>query len=376
MDYGFAPGGTDFDLAARDYLEWRPASEAVVPANPSVQSFVSTLKTSSSIVRPVGDLGIGCHGREVGLLEIQLEDGSASRRTEWEEADRAVGTKSVGIDPTVLNPRPQSGGSPVPARFRIVGCIVGHPQARPFLERLKAALGGAVTIVAARHDDSLRRLDNLGLDGIFRFLIYAFQITTAVPLEGQLDAILAFDAKKFRFLDNSLVPRSVWERIIPTDVGIDSPGVRSRMRRLDLDPQVGPLVSLNQQGAEQYEWSLDTIGPFKTAAPSGNLASSAQRRAFMATQMRNHPLMKEGHAFPLFRRWGYPSFDAFMDGLDWMDKPGDRQKWTGFRNVHTVRVPITFPVNSDKVLYDFVSRTGSPSHLGLIDSDTRLFTTV
>lgn len=374
MDYGFVPGGTEADLVVGDYLRWRGVSFPPVPYF-TVESFIDVLETSNLVQRPVNDLAIGCHGHQIGLMQIQL-DSASPEMTGWEDATRASTTLSVAIPTPVLEPRPVIFGVPVQARVRLVACDVG--SARPFVAQLKDAFGGAVLVTATAHIESMVYVKGYHqLDGVLRFLSYNFRITRPTRFADKPVAVEAFHKLERRYIDNSLVPRSVWERLIPDDVGSRDFGEVRRFRALDIDPPLAgvPPCPRMPLSTEIFEFTTESIGPFTVSPPPFDLLTWQERSAFMAAHLRVQSNMQPSHPFPVFKRWGYETFDAFMDGLEW-DTTGDRSKWTGFRYVYTVRQPVTLPANSNTVLFDFVSRSGSPTHLGLAESDPLLFTTV
>src|SRR5262249_37643722 len=152
MDYYFAPGGTSFDRDVAKYLSLR-AQSVLLPAPPNdVASFIVAINTSASVQRPIGSLGIGCHGHPYGILEIPL-DSSSGTQSDINDVTRVEGSHALEISNSALFPRPidPTTHAPLNAVFRIVGCSVG--AARPFLQHLKKALGDMPIIVATTHED-------------------------------------------------------------------------------------------------------------------------------------------------------------------------------------------------------------------------------
>jgi hypothetical protein len=386
MDIGFVPGGTSFDNDARRYLSQRPSSVVIQPAAGTIESFISELKTSTTVQRPVGNLGIGCHGHPQGVLEIRLDSGSG-KHAYFDDVDKAVTSGTITISTSVLEPRPVVDGSPVAAKFRIVGCSIG--AAVPYLVRLKAALGGKVKVVATPHEDLM--VGTLTINGVavvIRMLEYDFRIFTPMGLSfegeaiGQAGVIDLFAAKYPSWFDGVPIPKEFWKKMVPADV----------FANVDDDPKTGKIVTgvglefnpaINgvknfgiEFSANIWQHKLEKVGPYTVTPPSQNLASSTQRREFIRGKIKNRPEFAAGHLFPLHKQLGYNSYDEFIDGHDWIAPGSAPDQWRGYRDLYRVQTPITSPGGSNKPLYDVVSNSSSVGRIGLDETDARLFITV
>lgn len=375
MDYGFAPGGTKFDKIVRDYLRFRPASTMLQPAAGTVASFISELGTSTAVTRPVGTLSIGCHGHPYGLLEIPL-DATSTTRTSFADVQRVATSGAMEIPAPVLHPRPiiggGGGGFPQPAVFRIVGCSIG--AALPFLRQLKKALGVSVVVVATPHEDAEVKLNINGKDGVLRMLVYDFRLSDPIALEGPADIVEAFHNKHLTFFDGAPVPREFWKARVPNEI-YNGKGRKAETANIRFKPAIDGVTTL-PLAMEWWEWKWESVGPFPVTPPATNLASTDQRRSFMRDAIRSRAEFAAGHLFPLHAQRGYASYDAFIDGHDWLNAPGETKLWMGYRNLYRVGSPIDDPPSSGNLLYDWADSTSTHTRLGLDETDARLFTII
>jgi len=374
MDYAFAPGGTKFDKLVAKYLSLRPQTTLLTPATLNVAAFVSMINTDASVQRPVGTLSIGCHGHSYGLLEIFLDSTSAGKYSDINDVLRTETSHALELTTAALFPRPIDPITLVPSLpiFRIVGCSVG--AARKFLEHLRKALGNVVNVVATPHEDGQLAFTVVSgskvADGVLRLLTYDFRVNTPIVLEGQEDVVEAFDKKHLTFIDGKPIPRSFWKERVPSD-----PFGTTRVEKpvnLMFNPKINGSPSL-QPNLKCFEFKWEPVGPWKVAKPTGPVQTTTQRREFMRGQIKNKPEFATSHPFPLYEQRGFTSFDAFMDGHDWLESPKLEGFWTGYRCVYSVGAPITIPSDSDELPYDWVDTTNTSTHFGLSEFDNRLF---
>jgi hypothetical protein len=363
MDYAFVPGGTTFEVSARAYLRWRSPCAIVNTGDVTLASFVDALSNSSSVNRPVNDLGIGCHGSEYGLLQMQLDSQSPALAT----VDDVMAVESRGtvtLPSAVLDPRPIVLGVPLAAYVRIVGCGIG--AAKPFLERLKAALGGHVLIIGTRHFDVFQSITVGGaVQSVVRFFLYNFAVTTPTPFERKDDVVEAFHKKEFEWYDGTRVPQRAWEARVPRDVV--ALGFKSTRFSADL-PEGYELPPF-----DGWDHSVEPVGPFTMMIPTNPFLTEAARRSFIRAEIKSRPEFAANHPFPLHKQRGYASFDAFVDGYDWLEQPNASGAWMGYRHVYLIQTPIFESADAKKMLHDSLSPNAATNKIGLLETDTRLF---
>jgi hypothetical protein len=368
MDYGFAPGGTRFDVAARNYFDWRTGSNSVFALDPTIESYVMELTTSAFVNRPVGNLGIGCHGHWTGFLDISL-DSTSGPRAMFEQVVRADIGGTIRIPSTALDPRPTFGGLPVKAIFRIIGCEIG--VAEPYLAKLRDALGD-VMIIATQHIDSVNPAELGDVKGLLRMLIYDFRVLRANALATKAEVVQAFVDAKHKWYDGTDVPRKIWEEDVPT--GVTSVGEVAKPQPIELSPPFN-WQKYTAPPARVWMHEHEPVGPFPVIPPT-LMSPSPASRAFMRQQLIGLPSMQLVHFFPLYKQRGYASFDDFMDGYEWMPINKAGALWAGFRHVYHVRRVITEAANSLIFLHEFVTPSGADQRLGLPETDPRYFTIV
>jgi hypothetical protein len=333
MDYAFAPGGTGFDKVVAKYLRLRPQTQVLTPATNDVAAFISMVNTDASVQRPVGQLSIGCHGLPYGLLQIQL-DPSSGTLSDINDVTRDETSHVLELPVATLFPRPIDPTTNLPSLpvLRIVGCSVG--AAKPFLTHLRKALGNTIVVVATQHEDAeiALKIESGGVaaDGVLRLLVYAFTVITPIILEGQEDVVEAFDNKHLTFIDGKAIPRSFWKARIPTDPFNTTK--TSTNANVVFDPKINGAPSM-PLATDRFEFVWEPVGPWKVGKPTGPVQTTTQRREFMRGQIKSKPEFASGHPFPLHEARGYPTFDAFMDGYDWLESPKLADHWTGYRCV-------------------------------------------
>lgn len=379
MNYAFSAGGMSVDVEIRNYLDWRPASEIVNTPDLTLQAFVDALKTSGFVQRPVENLAIGCHGHAVGLLQLKL-DAAAPDRAFFADVQAVANRGTVNIPPAVLDPRPVVLGVPQAAVLRIIGCEIG--QARPYLDKLKTALGGHVVLIASKHIESLMALKRE--NGMLRFLKYNFTAKSPEPFQDKNLLIDAFANNNPAWFDGTAIPRGYWEFMVSSD--LDTIGVSDSMTWIGLNPPIGTQKGL-LLNATRWAHVTEGVGEFAVAQfadPALRLHTSASRREFARQALQADPAFAAGHPFPLHKQRGFASYNAFIDGFEWNPNLDNMQVWAGTRHVYIVGTPITktpltvTPTNqtSYDIIYDFVTSTGTGGHTGLSETDPNLVTIV
>ena len=343
------------------------------PATQNVAAFVAMVNADASVQRPVGTLSIGCHGHPYGILEIPL-DSSSGQNSYINDVTRVETSHALEITTAATFPRPLDPifHFPIPPIFRIVGCSIG--AARPFLTHLRKALGNIFIIVATQHEDAQKRLtitrDGIPAEGVWRFLVYDFRVNTPDFLEGKEDIVEAFDNKHLTFVDGKPIPRSFWKERIPTDV-FELTRTSSNVN-IVLNPKINGVSEL-QPDSNRWEHIWEPVGPWKITPPAHNLPTTTERREFMRDQIRTRPEFAAGHPFPLHEQRRYATYDAFIDGYDWLAEPKSDDHWAGHRNVYRVGAAITIPSDGNVLAYDWVDTTNTFTHFGLSETNDRLF---
>jgi hypothetical protein len=374
MDYGFAPGGTGFDLLVAKYIRLRPHTVLLKPATNDVAAFVKMVNSDGSVQRPVGPLSIGCHGHSYGTLQIQLDSSSGTLST-IDDVTRVEASHALELAPTTLFPPPLDPVTHVPAlpTFRIIGCSIG--AARPFVTHLRQALG-PIVVVATRHEDAEAALkienvtSGVTVSGVLRFLVYEFRVNSLLPLQKSADVVDAFKNKHPTFVDGKPIPLLFWTARVPPNVL--KLGTTKDAANLTFNPTINGVPSMPLE-SERWEHLSESVGPWGVTLPAVIPKTATERREFMRVQIKTKPEFAASHPFPLHQQRGFATYDAFIDGHDWLSPPGSPNFWSGNRHVYRVGAAVTLPSDGNELPYDWVDTTNTATHFGLSEFDDRLF---
>jgi hypothetical protein len=378
VDYAFAPGPTPFDQLMARLLDDRPTTDLMPASLGTVERFVDELETLSSVVKPVDSMFVASHANDSGQLKIQIDSTQKDVFADFETLEKAVTSGSIKIPP-VLRTLPD--GSPHPGtRVRIRGCRVG--RAALFMEKLKEALGGEVTVTAPRHfhvvyPDTYPN----GFEGMFEWLDYDFAIHSKTKLT-RAQIIAALKAKQFDFYDGTKVPDAKWGGWVPKD---PSKTKRRIPMTLILGTTVGPKSSTEIFVKDAREWRHN-VPKLYTARITGLPAEPPTKAAKLAKvreALETLDMMGPLHEFPFWERYGYVDFDDFFNGVTWSvnwDKKAKRLTGTARRHEYHALLPITTRTATDPdrgdLIFNYFPHGGTgPEVSSLRDDDAFLFYT-
>jgi hypothetical protein len=380
MHYAFAPGATPYDIQSRHLLDDRPGTVLVsVDSVKHVEDFLGHLDTTAAIVKPLGgDLFLGSHGNHGGWLQIDL-DGTKPVDTNYEVLEAAVASGSVVV-PFNLDHNPDGSDSPISIHIR--GCRIGI--AEPFVDKLKEVFGGDSTVTAPKHFHVLFPPTYPNKNkGLFEYLAYSFHLVRRDPFAKKDDAVAAFKAESFTYIDGSAVPEGRWDAWIPTDVNKTRQAWSAAM---PLGQKVGGVKVLTDATGREYRHDIKTL-PFTvrdlTAFPPEN-----QRLDTLRATIAPHPMFAATHPFPIQARFGHATADELIDGMTWAftwDKPN--MVCVGTQHEYAVIVPVIEPapdpadkppvLPSGNLLFNFYPHPGTAGAVveKMPTTDGRLFYT-
>jgi hypothetical protein len=422
MDYGAAPGNDQAMVWVRNFFAHRKDTSLVERNTTITPKAIATLEDfvrhiNLEVTRPpaVGSLLIGSHASSSGRLTLPLyrdpdQNMSPVAPTDYDLLQKGMSDIRITLklDPSVF------GTPPVGTHyFHIKGCNLG--KAIPFLTRLKAALGGGVTVTAAKHFYGITATVKLRKEtfGIFEFLCYEFPVVSPTPMANSDALIDAFKSAAqanpadYSYVNGTPVPSANWAAWVPKHTkpmkGKADVPMRDGSKKMilgKLKTPIGVIESLAdimdplkqrreaqlskvpfhlRIRTEDFSWSLTY--PNKASVPSDEGA----RRNALKVNMSGSAKFTDP-TFPIHKRWGYQDFDAFYAGFTWtkpnvsFDKKAN--KWVlamkGTRYRYTAIVPITNPnatnINPfvDGVLTNFHADAASTqtSHIELPEPGT------
>lgn len=372
MDYAFAPGSTLQGGLSRRLFRRRIQTTLINRAQnrSTVRQFTNHVSTHGSIVRPIGDLLIGAHATDDGsFLFIPMFPGQRGP-TDFETLKKTISNSvhAIAIPDATIG---HTSGDPITHSFHIKGCNIG--KARPFLVKLKEALGDHVNVTAPKHFHYIFWISNYG---VWEAMEYEFQIVRPSPFPTRAAAVSTFQNEpNFTRIDGSGIPDADWESWVPSSITSTSNVVEN----INLGVSIGSRTTIPVERGFSYRppspksnYVYSIAYPNSPSVPSGNAA----RLAALQTELIADPIFDSTHEFPDNKRWGYDSIAEFINGYDWLfRKHGRKLRCIGRRHSYTLIVPIVDPA-SGNLIFNFHPNTGS-SHAaitsGLSETDARFF---
>jgi hypothetical protein len=393
-DYVFANANPadDYERYVIRYLQLHPQTEVLSgPTVESLTSFVKALAHDERLTHPIRHLIIASHASSSGLLALKLDAATSAQIINYEALETAAAGKQLEIDPQLLEPRPRDANNNViPAQVHIKGCSIGHPNALPFLQLLKKALGGKVGVTAPRFFHSLkpvtltkrrgRRVISRSLVELWEFFSYDFTLYRTSPLRNKADAVAAFETAfktdpNAQRIDGVPVPKADWERWLPGTL----PPANGQPAAFEL-PVVSSLsTKANTAGVRLWYQTTSFLSQqwhkIPLASDPGTDANRKQeiKRQAPAFEKRLSP----AHPFPLYARMGFKTLDAYFDSYDWQFKYDAQNKelsFSGTRHEYTLLAPVVNPANNELYMNLFPV-SGTPT-IKITEGDTRFFTSI
>lgn len=374
MDYSFAPGNTGQDRRARQMFTRRP-NTTLINANRhrnTVKQFVDHIASNGGIAKPIEDHLLASHASSQGFLFVSLFPGQRGP-SQFETIESTIGNAARSIeiaDATIGYTSP-----PITKNFHIKGCNIG--KARPFLVKLKEALGDHVHVTAPKHFHYLNRRNRLG---VFEGMAYEFNINRNAPFNSKADVLAAFQAGGFTRIDGSPVPNADWNSWLPQRLARGQLRRRRRLRRA-LRVNLGMAIVNTRTLSFPIGFRVTpnrftyTIGfPNAGSVPNGNAA----RQTALENALNADPTFDNTHDFPVYERWGYNSIANFIAGYNWrFVKQGKNLICRGLRYEYTVLPPV-LDLNTGNLIFNFYPNNGlaqPPILNGLVETDNRFFET-
>ena len=235
MDYGFAPGVSDYDAYMRTFISYRTATTLVRPKRvTTVAGFFRHLDAApaANVPRPIGDMLIASHGNDLGWMKIDLVGGGA-KQTDYDEVMRVLSAPAVAarlVVPPALYTKPDGTNAAVTVLIR--GCRIG--QSEPFMRRLMELFGGVLPVSAPKH---LHMVYVLSSHGAFEYLSYGFQVGGPQPMNDRAQLLAAFRGAAFSYVGGNPVPDARWDDWIPAG------GFGRKKQRFDFPVALGQNIT-------------------------------------------------------------------------------------------------------------------------------------
>ncbi len=375
MEYAFVPGPSTYDAAARELFALRPNTQ-LVPQHPwtTVHDFLTVLGNGSALTPPVqyptGDLHVVSHGNDRAWMTLPL-DTTQLKETTFEVVQAAVASGSVHF-PAAVNQN---------VTLNIRGCQIGSSPV--FVDLLKQAFGGTVTVTAPRHFHAIGKIE----PGRIEYLLYGFTVVARDEFADKKALAQAFADKHLTYRDGTTaVPAARWPEWLPDDVSIgqrDRPVTYLRLGRKLFGNWRYPAPVEFWHATPTFSVPVPGLPQPPTDADKLTALRDALHRA--ATQQPGS-YYSPTHPFPIFKRFGYDTLDLMIDGMTWTYTwqpanpptiPSTTLYCVGTQHVYILRVPITdtSDLKTGKLIYNFFSSAAGPNVTELRTSDATLFYT-
>ncbi len=310
-DYAIVPGTTPFDLRIAKVLDAQKTTVVLKSAAlASIQAFIEGIGDSDEIKNPIRHLIIVGHANFDGHLKIPLYRLSQEAVT-YEDLEDAVNKKSLVVDMTLLQPRPREKGIAVPAQFLVLGCSIGAQK--PFMSKLKQALGGQMAVIAPNHF-----LVGAGLKrppGQLLYTAYNFVAVAPAKLKDKKAVIAAMHAKGYVRENGTPVPAGAWNKWLPPNPNYKP----DALFPLEMKNEVMlPVFKVKDNAPRRFILLIREF--FKggsTISLPRDTGKEADRKKAVKDDLLKHARYNATHPFPEYVRFGYQTMDEFMDGWDW-----------------------------------------------------------
>jgi hypothetical protein len=378
MDFGFAHGADTHINNLRGMFSRRPTTTLVnVRRVNAVQPLITHLNTTAAIAKPIGDILLGAHANDEGQLFMPMVPGqNGPTRFETLESTLTNPKLSILIPDALIGFVP---GNAIMHAVHIKGCNIGN--ARPFLVKLKEALGGNVKVTAPKFFHGATP----EAEGMFEYVGYQFALKRTKPFPKRPTALSEFDAAQFTLVDGSPVDAANWNALVPRNPNTDARGGQARSK---LGVTIGKRTTINTP--QQYRVATITFGPWTITYPPGAPVPKKKpdQVSDLEISLGGHPLFQSSHPFPQFTREGFANVIEFVSGYEWTCTPRGRTLvCVGTRLMYVIVMAVTDPttipasglIADGNIFFNFYPNVGSalPAQTtALRVNDPRFFTMV
>lgn len=343
-DYALVPGQTKYDTEMARLLDTRPETIRIKdPTYFDLARFVTRLDQSVEATHPIRNLLPASHANAEGYLWLRV--GSTVDRITYGALVKLVTSKAIVINDQMLEPRPIDAktGKPVPARFIIRGCRIGHQD--KFMRKLKEALGNKAPVAAPRHYHVATPIRKPV--GHIEYLGYAFELARPKPFKNRAALVAAMAGESFPRIDGkSTVPAKVWssKQWIPSNPHKITDQAKQEGEHALKAEATSPIDGRKTKLPRHYRYKIrKLLNQDNRVEVPGQSTKLADRTKAAREQLVKGQFFEEQTGFPVYERFGFKSIDEFMAAWEWRFKPRTKSKfvtYNAYRHEYRVVDPI------------------------------------
>ncbi len=398
-DYIYAPKIEDpkkkesYVERAATLLAWRGEEKEKIRLDAdTLVGFIRALSESPDIKFAIRNLDLVSHATANGLLFSRLDGTSADAKAiSYEDlalvqASPPEAQAKFRLQKEVVSPRPRSRDrSTSPLVLRVIGCTIGDPRARPFLDLLREVTGADV-VTAPKHFDDVAHVRA----GLLEFRLYPFVVIAAASITTRQQLEGLFREKTFQLITGQSVAKEQWDvwfkafgrlpsfELSPSRTKLGPEGTLEKNFRFNVATPSPKLSIASVEGQYVYyplTYLQDTI------SVRSYPASDEAKIALVQKELEKLPLWSPSHPrrYPAYTRYGFNSLADFLHALKWTFSPdGTRMSYEAVGHVYQLRIPIVDP-KSNRLFANFVPappqkgmmkpKVGPPEHIGIPDDD-------
>jgi hypothetical protein len=346
----------------------RRTNTRVVPlvGSESIRDFFRHLKSNNLTA---GDLLVGSHATNEGVLFIDLDSLRSGHPATFEDLEAVEQDRTMEI--------PAGVGSS-DTRFHVKGCRIGSDECRPYLTKLKSALGNPKQVTAPKFFHGLYPRNATGKDGIFEWMAHSYEVIAKTAFDTREKLVKAFQDRHFKRLDGTTpVEDADINRWVTTTLKL-KPVLEDKVYfpvPVKIVPAMGSVSAIDNFTGQCR--SLRDTFTFQNVPG----VSVPQNQTELKTALQGVDDLKSTHPYPIFTRMRFARFDDFFDGMDWVRQGND---WIGTHFVYTLVIPVMkivmppppppapppTPVEPNELIFNFYPPTGAPTMHFLEDNPT------
>ena len=348
VDYAFAPGTTDQDARLRLLLKARHDT-TLRATGTSIEDFLNDLNSSNL---QADDLVVGSHASDEGFLFLALDASHNRLPVSYEDLEAVDTSGSIHIPGGVRSPG---------TKFHFKGCTIGSDDSLPFLTLLKNALDNPAQVTAPKFFHGLYELTGVG---VFEFMGYNFKLLSMDGFTKTDDLVKAYQNANPNLtrLDGTQVPDPDIKKWVRPQLAL-RPAMRDKKPipfPVKIVPATGGQNAIADPPAECRSKRETYTYDLNAGAPPAK--DKAAQLAAMRASLSAEPDQQSSHAYPIYKRLHYDTFDDFFDGQNWkVTISGNDQHWVGTHFVYTLVIPVGKPGSPDELIFNYYPSTGAPT---------------